>query len=379
MKASILALTISTALSANAFAQSTKVDVQAANAATHELIDQQMRDIDASVQAQLAAKYADAQPGDIAVIDDVVYEQQSNGTWAAVGTASATLVAGLLTTSSSSSTAEDDAVPSLPVYTQPDNDLPIIDDGGENTPPAFSAPTMNAKFHYEDGEFKNSETGQRVAYVDDRNNVVIVKEDGTRTKVGKVSHIEDSNAPTTIEFNNGAVVTLDNDGQPNDIVRANGDVYGWTADGGFYLKPIDQEIEHTPTPDNDLPNVDMPTQEGVYSVGEKGAILIDGNETGYYVHNDSNDSSAYISDGNGKVADIRIDDSNGKKLIIVENNQYRFVIDAETGQLIPDSNGQSLSSATSKEAVKQKLQNIDQNKLNQVKAKVQSRLATLKK
>ncbi|GAM65599.1 hypothetical protein JCM19232_2846 [Vibrio ishigakensis] len=32
-----------------------------------------------------------------------------------------------------------------------------------------------------------------------------------------------------------------------------------------------------------------------------------------------------------------------------------------------------------KKQLKQKLQNIDQNKLNQVKAKVQSRLATLKK
>ncbi|GAM78686.1 hypothetical protein JCM19241_2091 [Vibrio ishigakensis] len=79
------------------------------------------------------------------------------------------------------------------------------------------------------------------------------------------------------------------------------------------------------------------------------------------------------------MADARIEESHGKSYVVVENSQYRFVIDTETGKLVPDSNGQLLSSATSKEAVKQKLQNIDQNKLNQVKAKVQSRLATLKK
>ncbi|MFA0467690.1 hypothetical protein AB4524_12380, partial [Vibrio breoganii] len=136
MKASILALTISTALSANAFASATTVDVEAANAATYQLIDQQMHDIDASVQAQLAAKYADAQPGDIAVIDDTVYEQQSNGTWAAVGTASAALAAGLLSGSSSSSSHSDDAIPSLPMeatptlptLATPNNDLPEFGD-----------------------------------------------------------------------------------------------------------------------------------------------------------------------------------------------------------------------------------------------------------
>ncbi|GAD90375.1 hypothetical protein VHA01S_042_00010, partial [Vibrio halioticoli NBRC 102217] len=124
MKASILALTISATLSATAFASTTQVDVQAANSATSQLIGQQMQGIDASIQAQLDAKYADAKPGKMAIIDDVVYEKESTGTWAAVGTASAAVVAGLLSGSSSSSDTNDAPIPTLPVHAEPNNDLP---------------------------------------------------------------------------------------------------------------------------------------------------------------------------------------------------------------------------------------------------------------
>ncbi|GAD80981.1 hypothetical protein VEZ01S_47_00010, partial [Vibrio ezurae NBRC 102218] len=128
MKASILAITISATLSATAFASTNQVDVQAANSATSQLIGQQMQDIDSSIQTQLNDKHANAQTGKIAIIDDVVYEKEPNGTWAAVGTASAAVVAGLLSGSSSTSDANDDPIPSLPIHMDPNNDLPEYGD-----------------------------------------------------------------------------------------------------------------------------------------------------------------------------------------------------------------------------------------------------------
>ncbi|WP_261816766.1 hypothetical protein [Vibrio gallicus] len=135
MKASILALSISTLLSASAFASATKVNLDAANSATDQLITSQMQAIDASVQHQLATKYANAQPGDIAIIDNDVYEQQPNGTWAAVGTASAALVAGMLSGSSNSSS--DEFSPELPIYEEPTGNSPEF--GGDR--PELEQPT----------------------------------------------------------------------------------------------------------------------------------------------------------------------------------------------------------------------------------------------
>ncbi|MFA0322264.1 hypothetical protein AB4561_20510, partial [Vibrio sp. 10N.222.55.A3] len=115
MKASLLAISISSVLAAPAFASAPQVDVELANQQTLQLIDGQMNAIDASVQYKLNEQYANATPGTTATIDDVTYEKQSNGTWAAVGAASAALVAGLLSTSSSSNSDNDvDYLPQHP-------------------------------------------------------------------------------------------------------------------------------------------------------------------------------------------------------------------------------------------------------------------------
>ncbi|ANP75716.1 hypothetical protein A134_04740 [Vibrio crassostreae 9CS106] len=134
MKASLLAISISSVLAAPAFASAPQVDVELANQQTLQLIDGQMNAIDASVQYKLNEQYANATPGTTATVDDVTYEKQSNGTWAAVGAASAALVAGLLSSSSSTSSGTDEAIPSLPVYITPDNDLPEYGEGdwGQN-------------------------------------------------------------------------------------------------------------------------------------------------------------------------------------------------------------------------------------------------------
>ncbi|MFA0048275.1 hypothetical protein AB4351_16275, partial [Vibrio sp. 10N.261.51.F11] len=122
MKASLLAISISSVLAAPAFASAPQVDVELANQQTLQLIDEQMNAIDASVQYKLNEQYANATPGTTATVDDVTYEKQSNGTWAAVGAASAALVAGLLSSSSSSSSSDNgNTIPELPVTTSMDS------------------------------------------------------------------------------------------------------------------------------------------------------------------------------------------------------------------------------------------------------------------
>ena len=120
MKASLLAISISSVLAAPVFASAPQVDVELANQQTLQLIDGQMNAIDASVQYKLNEQYANATPGTTATLDDIAYEKQSNGTWAAVGAASATLVAGLLSSSSSSSD-DGNTIPELPVTTSMDS------------------------------------------------------------------------------------------------------------------------------------------------------------------------------------------------------------------------------------------------------------------
>ncbi|MGI9888419.1 hypothetical protein ACKVM0_13990, partial [Vibrio chagasii] len=122
MKASLLAISISSVLVAPAFATAPQVDVELANQQTLQLIDGQMKAVDASVQYKLNEQYANATPGTTATIDDVTYEKQSNGTWAAVGAASAALVAGLLSSSSSSNSSDNgNTTPELPVTTSMDS------------------------------------------------------------------------------------------------------------------------------------------------------------------------------------------------------------------------------------------------------------------
>nr|WP_102485282.1 hypothetical protein [Vibrio lentus]PMI00998.1 hypothetical protein BCU54_02190 [Vibrio lentus] len=122
MKASLLAISISSVLAAPVFASALQIDVELANQQTLQLIDGQMNAIDASVQYKLNEQYANATPGTTATVDDVTYEKQSNGTWAAVGAASAALVAGLLSSSSSSSSSDDgNTIPELPVTTSMDS------------------------------------------------------------------------------------------------------------------------------------------------------------------------------------------------------------------------------------------------------------------
>ncbi|MGF1697140.1 hypothetical protein L4C54_15835 [Vibrio lamellibrachiae] len=132
MKKTLLAITMATLISAPAISAPVKVDRALANQYTAELIEAQMNEIDARVLAQL-----NAQPSatTTATVDDVVYEKQSDGTWAAVGTVSATLLAGLLSSSSSTGGQVDD-LPDLPIDAP--RQLPDVDvSTPDNTKPDF--------------------------------------------------------------------------------------------------------------------------------------------------------------------------------------------------------------------------------------------------
>ncbi|MGF1721939.1 hypothetical protein L4D20_18065 [Vibrio kyushuensis] len=132
MKKTLLAITMATLISAPAISAPVKVDRALANQYTAELIEAQMNEIDARVLAQL-----NAQPSTTttATVDDVVYEKQSDGTWAAVGAVSATLLASLLS-SSSSTGGHADELPDMPIDAP--RQLPDVDvSTPDNTKPDF--------------------------------------------------------------------------------------------------------------------------------------------------------------------------------------------------------------------------------------------------
>lgn len=343
MKASILALTISTALSVNAFAASTEVDIQAADAATNELIDQQMRDIDASVQTQLDLKYADAQANEIAVVDDVVYEQDSNGTWAAVGTASAALVAGLLSSSSSSSDShESDPIPSLPIQSMPDNELPGDDSGIDTDIP-------------------------------DNSQVVFTVYNGMIAIDDKlVGHINDAGYIT--DANGNTVGQVQKEDSTVSIVLDNGDVLKVIEAGNGWVIDLDDS-----TVDGGMDQPDAPHTVGDISYDEGAGTALIHTDNGIFVSISEDGTYTMLKDGvqsTGNVHDLGdvTKVGNGYQ-IATENGTY--VVSSFDGRLsivLIDGGNPELQSSR-----KTKLQNIDQNKLKQMKAKVQSRLATLKK
>ncbi|WP_261874342.1 hypothetical protein [Vibrio rarus] len=121
MKKTILATTILSMISFGTLAK--PVNIAEANQQTTLLIKDQMSAIDASILAQL-----EAQDSSEVVINDEVYQKDSEGGWALVGATSAALFAGLVSGSSSSPSGSNGS--DLP------GNLPNIDAANpvENTP-----------------------------------------------------------------------------------------------------------------------------------------------------------------------------------------------------------------------------------------------------
>ncbi|ARP37421.1 hypothetical protein [Vibrio syngnathi] len=225
MKASLLAISISSVLAAPAFASAPQVDVELANQQTLQLIDGQMNAIDASVQYKLNEQYANATPGTTATVDDVTYEKQSNGTWAAVGAASATLVAGLLSTSSSSNS--DNGVDYLPQH--PDVDVDTTPrwspEFGEDRPEMeerdFTITIINGEIHVIDAN-----TSEWVGTVQRKDGEIIFRGNGDfeKTLVKVEGDLEANGKAAIVKGNGDWVATIERVDSGFELTGKNGTI-----------------------------------------------------------------------------------------------------------------------------------------------------------
>jgi len=248
MKKTILALTITATFSLPVLAAPAQVDRQLANQQTEQLIQTQMSEIDASVLATL-----NAQNSNVAVVDDVVYEKQSDGTWAAVGAASATLVAGLL--SSSSSSDSNSMTPELPIEVNPghlpheDPVNPIEIDGLPTLPLPIDIDNPNVQWGMvtvQDTTYitKNGQLAFAVhdGVIFDVNNYEPVGQVHTRPD-GKIYKVELNGAEVLVtnRIKNGAEMTVTRkDGSTVDVI--------WTQQGGLVIAGTpDRPVEGVPS------------------------------------------------------------------------------------------------------------------------------------
>lgn len=252
MKTKLLALTIATLFSLPAFAAPAQVDLALANQNTENLITSQMTGIDASVQSKL-----DSQAQDIAVVDDTVYEKQSDGTWAAVGAASAALVAGILSSSSSSSSSDDNLVPELPIERNPGH-LPQDDasDGGwDNLPPGIGENPMVPFTH------------NGIDFVLDTTTGLITKDGVVVASVERDGYI----TGTVTDHASGNTYKIWKDANGINVDWVNSEI-----DNGFEVTKPAPEL---PTPDADNPIHDNPewsknqNSDGSYTIYRDDAVM----------------------------------------------------------------------------------------------------------
>ncbi len=269
MKATVLALSISAVFATQTFASQT-VDRAAANAATEALIADQMATIDASVQAALNAQYGDALPGEYAVIDDVTYEKQANGTWAVVGGASAAIIAGLFSTSTNSN-GPNDAEIDFPNRSNPVEGTPEIPSIGTPTLPTMGTPNHPVAVDPANPEVKWGKVEvQDATYITKNGEIQFVVYEGivfnasNYEPVGKVSSRPDGKI-YKIETANGGELLVTNrikDGAEFTVTKADGSSVNaiWTKSGGIKLAgDIGQGPEGEPMhPDYQLPEIELP-------------------------------------------------------------------------------------------------------------------------
>ncbi|NOH78263.1 hypothetical protein F0231_00750 [Vibrio sp. RE86] len=323
MKKTLIALTVTATFSLTAFAAPVQVDRELANSYTDQLIETQMTQIDASVLAQL-----NAQSSDVAVIDDVVYEKQSDGTWAAVGAASAALVAGLLSTSSSS---DNSVAPELPIHGSPDHlpheapVNPIETEGLPSLPLPVDIDNPNVKWGMvevqdttyitKDGQLAFAVHG---GVIFDVNSYEPVGQVHTRPD-GKIYKIELNGAEVLVtnRIKNGAEMTVTRqDGSSFDVI--------WTQQGGIVIAGTpDRPVEGVPS----LPlpiDPENPIFEGEGTGNVK--VFVDMQDSGIIVFRDADGNQLGRVDRHG---DVYV---NGNKVGTAEyhghkNNQITISLD----------------------------------------------------
>ncbi|PMO23938.1 hypothetical protein BCT15_08020 [Vibrio splendidus] len=372
MKASLLAISISSVLAAPVFASAPQVDVELANQQTLQLIDGQMNAIDASVQYKLNEQYANATPGTTATVDDVTYEKQSNGTWAAVGAASAALVAGLLNSSSSS---QDSQSPTLPIEAIPDNELP--------TSPAPSHPIAHTPTNPIDKD-------RPVVDKPTDNTNPIMPIPGTDLVLDSTTGLvtKDGVVVASVERDGLITATINIHGS-DDVIKvwydANGVNIDWnnsTIDSGWGLVA-------TPTNpiDKDRPVVDKPAdnENNHYQIsgareeneGHYGYFSVNGQEVAYLEYSDGQLVVNAYDSTVAKQYDVRVIDTetNGSKLVLIggdNTNEGQLVRINPEGVVTPIDTEKAKSRLQSID--RSKLQSIDPTKLQKAKSAIQQRL-----
>ena len=356
MKASLLAISISSVLAAPVFASTPQVDVELANQQTLQLIDGQMSAIDASVQYKLNEQYANATPGTTATVDDFTYEKQPNGTWAAVGAASAALVAGLLNSSSSS---QDSQSPTLPIEATPDNELPA-----SPTPSHPIAHTPSNPIDKDrpvvDKPTDNTNPIMPIPGTD----LVLDSTTGLVTKDGVVV--------ASVERDGLITATINIHGS-DDVIKVWYDANGVNID--WNNSTIDSGWGHVATPtnpiDKDRPIVDKPAdnENNHYQIsgareeneGHYGYFSVNGEEVAYLEYSDGQLVVNAYDSTVAKQYDVRVIDTenNGSKLVLIGGDN------TTEGQLV-HINPEGVVTPIDAEKAKSRLQSIDRSKLQSI-------------
>ncbi|MFS1468884.1 hypothetical protein BCU33_022800 [Vibrio lentus] len=355
MKASLLAISISSVLAAPVFASALQIDVELANQQTLQLIDGQMNAIDASVQYKLNEQYANATPGTTATVDDVTYEKQSNGTWAAVGAASATLVAGLLSTSSSSN--NDNGVDYLPQH--PDVDVDATPrwspEFGEDRPEMeerdLTVKIINGEIHIID-----ENTSEWVGTVQRKDGEIIFRGNGDfeKTLVKVEGDLEANGSAAIVKGNGEWLATVERVDSGFEITGSNGTIVVDSLRPSLPASPEHPDMDFDDTPrwspefgedrpemeerdltvkiiNGEIHIIDENTSEWVGTVQRKdGEIIFRGNgdfeKTLVKVEGDL--------EANGSAAIVK---GNGEWLATVERVDSGFEITGSNGTIVVDS------------------------------------------
>ncbi|TKF45523.1 hypothetical protein [Vibrio lentus] len=381
MKASLLAISISSVLAAPVFASAPQVDVELANQQTLQLIGGQMNAIDDSVQYKLNEQYANATPGTTATVDDVTYEKQSNGTWAAVGAASATLVAGLLSTSSSSNS--DNGVDYLPQH--PDVDVDATPrwspEFGEDRPEMekrdLTVKIINGEIHVID-----ENTSEWVGTVQRKDGEIIFRGNGDfeKTLVKVEGDLEANGSAAIVKGNGEWLATVERVDSGFEITGSNGTIVVDSLRPSLPASPEhpDMDFDDTPrwSPDFGEDRPEMEERDLTVKIINGEIHIIDENTSEWVGTVQRKDGElVFIGNGDFEKTLLRVegDVTSDQFSLVKGNGQWVATVSKiDDGVRIQTKNHDHVFDGSNID--RSKLQSIDPTKLQKAKSAIQQRL-----
>ncbi len=381
MKVSLLAISISSVLAAPVFASAPQVDVELANQQTLQLIDGQMNAIDASVQYKLNEQYANATPGTTATLDDIAYEKQSNGTWAAVGAASATLVAGLLNTSSSSNS--DNGTDYLPQ--NPDVEVDVTPrwapEFGEDRPEMeerdLTVTIINGEIHVID-----TNTSEWVGTVQRKDGEIIFRGNGDfeKTLVKVEGDLESNGTAAIIKGNGEWLATVERVDSGFEITGTNGTIVVNSLRPNLPASPEhpDMDFDDTPrwSPEFGEDRPEMEERALTVKIINGEIHVIDENTSEWVgTVQRKDDELVFIGNGDFKKTLLRVegDVTSDQFSLVKANGQWVATVSKiDDGVRIQTKNHDHVFDGSNID--RSKLQSIDPTKLQKAKSAIQQRL-----